>query len=99
MTTLDRPTTRTGSSNGSSGAPFGPNGAKAPEAELNGAGEGQDPDTVNSYGLDGFKPARSDPSGASDPQDAIDLEALAEQVYLLLLREAYIERERLGARR
>jgi hypothetical protein len=53
---------------------------------------------VYSYALDGFKPARVE-KGGSDPQDAIDLESLAEQVYLLLLREAYIERERLGARR
>lgn len=60
---------------------------------------GVDLDSSGSYSSDGFTPASTEKCGASDPQDSIDLEGLAEQVYLLLLREVYIERERLGARR
>ncbi|MCC7360160.1 MAG: hypothetical protein IT317_11815 [Anaerolineales bacterium] len=62
-------------------------------------GAGLDTDSVYNYGLDGFAPPSTDTCGASDAQDGIDLEGLAEQVYALLRREAYIERERRGARR
>lgn len=77
-----------------------PNEARPP---TNGAGAepdaGPEPDTVLSYGLDGFTPRRADRAGGgNDPQDSVDLEELAEAVWRLLLREAYIERERLGPR-
>jgi hypothetical protein len=55
-----------------------------------------DPDAVYSYGLDGFTPSTSETTQNGDPQDAIDLESLADEVYRLLRREAYIERERRG---
>ena len=101
MTTLDRPTPapnpglqRQGRP-GSDTSPSGP----APLGDLlrEGQDAGLDSDSVYSYGLDGFKPANVEKSGASNPHDSIDLEGLAEQVYLLLRREAYIERERHGA--
>ena len=56
-------------------------------------------DTGYSYALDGFTPGSVDKCGCSDPEDDIDLEGLAEHIFTLLRREAYIERERLGARR
>jgi hypothetical protein len=55
-----------------------------------------DADATYTYGLDGFTPGHIEKCGATDPQDAIDLAGLAEQIYLLLRREAYFERERLG---
>jgi hypothetical protein len=69
------------------------------ELRLDVRATGLDSDSVTSYGLDGFTPASVEKCGASDPQDSIDLEGLAEQIYLLLRREAYIERERHGAQR
>jgi hypothetical protein len=101
MTTHDRSTSRPRATAGQPSSPLAPadlgqRTSSAPDPTLGGNLDG---DTVYNYGLDGFKPARVDKSGANDPQEVIDLEALAEQVYLLLLREAYIERERRGARR
>ncbi|HUS16575.1 MAG TPA: hypothetical protein VM536_16385 [Chloroflexia bacterium] len=60
---------------------------------------GLDTDATYSYGLDGFTPGHIEKCGATDPQDAINLEDLAEQIFMLLRREAYIERERLGGTR
>jgi|GEM_PF-3215746 len=99
MTTLSRPATRPRSSTGLPG----PLGQDRPPSETvpSGpqAGAGLDSDSVYSYALDGFTPASVDKSGSGDPQDSIDLEGLAEQVYRLLLREAYFERERRGPQR
>jgi hypothetical protein len=44
----------------------------------------------------GAEPAGTPPNGDLSDSGEIDLEALAREIYQLLLREAYVERERLG---
>ncbi len=98
MTNLSHPTTRLGRSAAKSET--APSSAGPQASPRGGAAEaGLDSDSVYSYALDGITPASVDPSGGSDPQDSIDLEGLAEQLYRLLLHEAYLERERHGAQR
>lgn len=94
MTTLNRPTPRPEPTDPR--PPTEADGAE-PAAELE-PEAGLEPDATTSYGLDGFTPLPANRAGGRDPHDTIDLEGLAEQVYLLLLREAYIERERQSPR-
>ena len=55
-------------------------------------------DTYDDYGFSRFTDS-GDCGCAASPDEKLDLDALAREVYQLLLREAYVERERLGRSR